>query len=228
MSIKFRFVCATRETREDFPIKTALGRSLAAYRYPFVQLRLFPSNSNGLPMLYNTALREAADDPAILIFVHDDVLMCDLFWPNTVFSGLRAFDILGVAGNRRRLPNQPSWFFTDAQLNRDTAENLSGVVAHGTTFPPENVSVYGPPCQQVKLMDGLMMIAKSETLLSKNIRFDERFDFHFYDMDFCRQAEEQNLRMGTWTISLIHRSGGAFGTPGWRAAYAKYLEKWGS
>jgi hypothetical protein len=34
--------------------------------------------------------------------------------------------------------------------------------------------------------------------------------------------------MGTWTISVIHQSGGNFGTPSWQAGYAKYLEKWQS
>jgi hypothetical protein len=225
---RFRFVCATREREEDFGSRTALGRSLALYRFPFVELRLFPANSAGLPKLYNTAIEEAAGDPAILIFVHDDVFLCDFFWPHHVLAGLRAFDVVGLAGNRRRLPAQPSWFFTDMEFHRDQPQNYSGVVAHGTSFPPENLSVYGPPCQQVKLLDGLMLIANSETLSSRQIRFDERFDFHFYDMDFCRQAELAKLRMGTWTLSVIHQSGGAFGTPGWRAGYAKYLEKWQS
>ncbi len=228
MSVKFRFVCASRESREDFAVKTALGRSLALYKYPFVELRLFPSNAVGLPALYNAAISEAVADPATLIFVHDDVFLCDFFWPNHLYAGLRSFDVLGLAGNKRRLPKQPSWFFKDAELNRDAPENYSGVVAHGSTFPPQNVSFYGPPCQQVKLLDGLMLAVKSETLLTRDVRFDERFDFHFYDLDFCRQAELRQLRMGTWTLSVIHESGGAFGTPSWRAGYEKYLEKWGS
>jgi GT2 family glycosyltransferase len=225
--VKFRFVCATRESREDFPTKTALGRSLALFKYPFVELRLFPSNSVGLPTLYNTAIREAAADPAIMVFVHDDVFLCDFFWPNHMYAGLRTFDIVGLAGNKRRVPNQPSWFFKDIELHPDSPENYSGLVAHGTSYPPE-INFYGPPCQRVKLLDGLMLIANSETLLSKQISFDERFEFHFYDLDFCRQAELRKLSLGTWTLSVIHQSAGAFGTPSWRAAYVKYLEKWQS
>jgi GT2 family glycosyltransferase len=226
--LKFRFVCASRKSTEEFHRTTALGRSLALYPYPFVDLRLFPSNTVGLPTLYNTALREAENDPAILIFMHDDVFLCDFFWPKQISAALTSFDIVGVAGNKRRLPNQPSWFFTDRQFNKDTWENYSGFVAHGQSFPPDNISFYGPPCQRVKLLDGLMLIAKSETLLAKQISFDERFDFHFYDLDFCRQAELQQLRMGTWNISVIHQSGGAFGTASWNAAYSRYLEKWKS
>jgi Glycosyltransferase like family len=225
---KFRFVCATRETREEFATKTALGRSLSLCKYSHMEVRLFPVNSVGLATLYNVALREAATDPAILIFAHDDMYLCDFFWPSTFLAGLAMFDILGLAGNKRRVPNQPAWAFLDTTLSWDAAENLSGIGGHGEGFPPSKVSVYGPPCQEVKLLDGLMLIVRSETLLSSGIRFDERFEFHFYDMDFCRQAELQKLRMGTWPITAVHTSLGVFGTPQWRAAYKKYLEKWQS
>jgi hypothetical protein len=225
---KFRFVCATRETREQFATKTALGRSLSLCNYSNMEVRLFPGNSAGLPTLYNLALREAATDPAILIFAHDDMYLCDFFWPSTFLAGLAVFDILGLAGNKRRVPSQPAWAFVDTDLRWDHAENLSGIVGHGAGFPPSKVAIYGPPCQEVKLLDGLMLIVRSETLLSSGIRFDERFDFHFYDMDFCRQAELRKLRMGTWPITAVHESLGVFGTPQWQAAYKRYLEKWRS
>jgi hypothetical protein len=46
-------------------------------------------------------------------------------------------------------------------------------------------------------------------------------------MDFCRQAELKGLRMGTWPISVVHESAGAFNTPPWRTAYDCYLRKYG-
>jgi hypothetical protein len=226
MNVKFRVVSATRRTREEFFAATALGRSLALY--PFVELRLFPSNSLGLPTIYNTALREAEHDPAILVFIHDDVYLSDFFWHKHLFDGLRVFDIVGVIGNKRRVPNQCSWLCIDDKLTWDAMDNLSGVIAHGTGFPPQRYEWFGPPCQEVKLLDGLMLAARSETLLSSKVGFDERFDFHFYDMDFCRQAENRCLRMGTWNLSLIHESRGNAGDPSWREQYQKYLSKWKS
>jgi GT2 family glycosyltransferase len=225
MSAKYRFVCATRQPQERFHTSTALGRSLSIYNYGFMEIRLFPSNSAGLPLVYNTALSEAAADPAILIFVHDDVYICDFFWPTQILSGLSSFDILGIAGNRRRTPRQPTWHH-DGNFTRDEGY-LSGVWGQGKGFPPETLNFFGRPCQEVKLLDGLMLIARSETLLAKGIRFDERFDFHFYDLDFCRQAEQSGLKMATWPISVIHESDGSYG-PSWHAAYARYLEKWHS
>lgn len=228
MNLRFRFVCATRESTEGFHTKTALGRSLAHYQPGATELKLYPNNHQGLPRLYNQAIREAASNPATLIFIHDDVHLCDLFWPAHVAVGLKSFDVLGVAGNVRRVARQPSWLYLDDRFTPDTRENLSGIVAHGSGFPPVSVNVYGPPGQQVKLLDGVLLAARSETLLSHRIEFDERFDFHFYDMDFCRQAELKQLRLGTWTVSIVHESGGGFVSSSWRAAYERYLEKWQS
>jgi len=229
MSLKFRFVCATRATREEFAAKSALGLSLALFRsYSFLELRLFPSNTSGLPLVYNTALREAATDPAILVFAHDDIYLCDFFWPMRLMTALDSFQIVGLAGNRRRVPGQPAWAFVDPSFTWDKPENLSGIVGHGAGFPPESLSFFGTPGVEVKLLDGLLLAARSEILLARGVAFDERFDFHFYDMDLCRQAEARNLRMGTCSISVIHQSPGKFGTPQWQKAYGQYLEKWGS
>jgi hypothetical protein len=47
-----------------------------------------------------------------------------------------------------------------------------------------------------------------------------------YDLDFCRQAEAKNLKMGTGDISVVHASCGEHGTDSWIAGYQKYLDKW--
>jgi GT2 family glycosyltransferase len=225
---KIRLVCATRATREAFLTDTALGRSCKVYGFLSVlEVRLFAENRAGLPSVYNQAIREAKDKPALLVFIHDDVHLVDFYWSDHLISGLQSYQILGVAGNKRRVPRQPAWAFVDDKFTWDARENLSGIVGHGTGFPCQNLSVFGPPNQQVKTLDGVMLAAHSETLHQHQLFFDERFDFHFYDVDFCRQAEAKQLSMGTYPISLVHESGGAFGTPAWRAAYQKYLEKWG-
>jgi GT2 family glycosyltransferase len=151
----------------------------------------------------------------------------DFFWIHSIFNGLHNFGIVGIAGNKRRIPFQPSWAFIDKGFKWDDPENLSGIVGHGNTFPPENLSVFGPPFQEVKLLDGVLLAAFSETLIKKQIRFDEKFKFHFYDVDFCRQAEVHGITMGTIPLSLIHESGGNFDSDNWRNSYADYLKKWG-
>ncbi|MGL4282490.1 MAG: glycosyltransferase [Eubacterium aggregans] len=225
---KIRFVVATTETIEGFHNKTATGRSLKLYKYPYVELRLFEQNKRGLPEVYNQAILESRHDPAVLVFMHDDIHLVDFFWAVNLLEGLKHFDVIGLAGNKRRLPRQPAWAFVDEKFTWDNRENLTGVVGHGNGFPPDMVSIFGNPCYPVKLLDGLFLAVDSQTLESKGLSFDERFDFHFYDMDFCRQAEVRGVSMGTWSISMIHESGGGFGTEAWGEGYQRYLEKWGS
>ncbi|HEV2442514.1 MAG TPA: glycosyltransferase [Steroidobacteraceae bacterium] len=225
--MKVRIVCATRAARESFAGATALGKSLSLLRPAGVELRLFAGNTSGLPSIYNTAIDESAADPAILLFIHDDVHLCDFHWTDTLNAALEQFAIVGVAGNRRRVARQPGWRFLDERFTRDRRENLSGTVGHGNGFPAERVDVYGPSRQPVSLLDGVMLGVKSETLHAGKLRFDEQFDFHFYDLDLCRQAERAGISMGTCAVSLIHESKGGFGGEGWRRGYERYLQKWG-
>src|SRR6185437_6852230 len=189
--VKVRIVCATRAARDAFPSATALGKTLSVHRPMDVELRLFTDNTAGLPSVYNIAIEESAEDPAILLFIHDDVHLCDFHWTATLNDALGQFGIVGAAGNRRRIPRQPGWRFLDERFTRDGRENLSG------------------------------------TLHAKALRFDEQFDFHFYDLDLCRQAERAGVSMGTCAVSLIHESKGNFGGDDWRRGYEHYLAKWG-
>ncbi len=221
-----RFVVATRETESDFYTKTATGRSLLFYKSDYFDVRLFAANTRGLSEVYNIALDECRNTPCTLVFIHDDVHILEYFWAEKIEEAAERFDIAGVAGNVRRVAGQPAWAFVNDAFTWDARENLSGVVGHGKGFPPANLSVFGPAGREVKLMDGLILVAKSQTLLRSDVRFDPRFQFHFYDMDLCRQAEAKGLKMGTMVLSLIHESPGSFGGESWRRAYSDYLAKW--
>lgn len=223
-----RIVTATRLSRELFLTQSLLGRSLQAMRgMSRVEVALYAENTQGLPSLYNREIAKSANRPAILVFVHDDVMFCDFHWGQRIREGLARFEVIGLAGNRRRLPGQPAWAFIDDRLTWDDRANLSGVVGHGPGFPPPNLSVFGPVGVEVKLLDGLLLAADSRTLVGRGLRFDERFTFHFYDMDFCRSAEKVGVRMGTWPLSVVHGSGGNFRSASWRAGLERYRAKWG-
>lgn len=224
--IKIKFIVATRETVENFWTKTATGKSLALYRSLHIEVILSADNSKGLPEIYNAAIEACRSDPAVLIFAHDDLHILDFYWMDAVFNGLSQFGIIGLAGNRRRVPFQSSWAFIDQEFTWDDSSNLSGLVGHGDAFPPTNLSNFGPPLQEVKLLDGLLLAAFSETLIQNHMKFDEQFKFHFYDLDFCRQAEIRGIKMGTIPLSLIHESGGSFGSEAWYQGYETYLQKW--
>lgn len=218
---------ATRQSTEQFWDNIATGVSLTLFPSPQLEVALYPENSKGLSEIYNKEIEQSKHDPCLLIFAHDDLHILDFFWMQQIFNGLSHFGIVGVAGNKRRIPFQPAWAFIDGNFTWDDSANLSGIVGHGNSFPPSNISNFGPPFQEVKLLDGLILAAFSETLIKNHIRFDEKFKFHFYDMDFCRQAEIRGITMGTIPLSLIHQSGGNFGSEDWKSSYHKYLQKWG-
>ncbi len=219
-------VSATRLSESEFLAKSALGISLRRLGHDNrLHARIAFANRRGLPEFYNACILAAGDQDA-LVFVHDDVWIDDNFLADRVLEGLRAFDVIGVAGNRRRVPRQPSWAFVDSQFSWDDRVNLSGLVAHGA-HPFGAISYFGAVPGECELLDGVFLAARKSVLAAKGVAFDPRFDFHFYDMDFCRCARQRGLRLGTWPISLTHQSGGAFGRERWREGYRAYVEKWG-
>jgi len=218
---------ATRMQEKDFWAKSALGLSLRRLSY---DKRLVPTifyaNTRGLPELFNSRIT-APENRQILVFIHDDVWLDDYHLADRLIEGLNRYDLLGVAGNRRRAESQPAWPFKDDQFTWDERENLSGSVAHGEQ-PFGTISYFGPVPAECELLDGVLLAARKSMFAEQKILFDPRFDFHFYDMDLCRAARAKGLRLGTWPVSITHQSSGAFNSPSWREAYEKYRNKWRS
>lgn len=219
-------VSATRFSESDFWSKSALGLSLNRHLKQNSQIAtsIAFNNTKGLSDVFNEAI-EAVAENAYLVFLHDDVWIDEANFVEKLISGLERFDVIGIAGNKRRLPKQPSWAFIDTQFTWDDAANLSGFVAHGKNAFG-HISEYGQVPAECELMDGVFLAVKKSTLINSNVKFDPQFDFHFYDLDFCRSARQAGLTLGTWHINLTHQSGGAFGSEGWFNKYQLYLKKW--
>jgi GT2 family glycosyltransferase len=221
------FVSATRMTEKEFGESSALGRSLArlgeAEAGRWVTEVAF-ENRRGLSEVFNERI-QARSEHDILVFVHDDVWIDDFFISDHLEEALHEFAVVGVAGNRRRVPRQPAWAFTTLDFQWDERVNLCGGIAHAPT-PFGTIARFGPTYVECELLDGVFVAARRSTLLEHGVLFDTRFKFHFYDLDFCRTARVKGLRLGCWPIALTHQSGGAFDSPSWREGYAAYLEKW--
>jgi GT2 family glycosyltransferase len=219
-------VSATRHSEAAFWSGSALGISLKRLQFDDrLRAQIAFKNHRGLPEIFNSHIAGCSENDQ-LVFVHDDVWIDDYFLADRVLEGLKVYDVIGVAGNRRRLPGQPAWAFKDTKLTWDEKVFLSGSVGHGT-HPFGGVTSFGPVPQDCELLDGVFLAANAANLRKHNIYFDNRFDFHFYDMDFCRTARKGNLRLGTWPICLTHQSRGAFSSPEWRQKHIAYLDKWG-
>jgi hypothetical protein len=219
-------VSATRRSEKDFWEESALGLSLRRLSPDWrLTAHIAFENTLPLPEVYNARIN-AIDSKPILVFIHDDVWIDDSFFADRILEGLKSFDVIGVAGNRRRVPNQPSWAFQDGEMTWDTT-HLSGHVAHGS-HPFGAIAFFGPAPAECELLDGLFIATKKKTLTKAKVRFDSRFDFHFYDLDFCRSARAKGLRLGTWPICLTHQSEGreGYASQNWSDKYRVYLEKW--
>jgi GT2 family glycosyltransferase len=223
-------ISATRRSEKDFWSNSALGLSLERFGYDVrLKTNIAFENQRGLPEIFNERIAEK-NSTDILVFIHDDVWINDYFFADRVIEGLISFDVIGVAGNRRRAPNQPTWAFKsliDGKATWDDRSNLSGSVAGGKA-PFGRLSYFGPAPAECELLDGIFLAAKKSTLVENEILFDPTFDFHFYDMDFCRSARAKGLRLGTCPISLTHQSGGAFVSQNWRDKLLLYRNKWGN
>jgi tetratricopeptide (TPR) repeat protein len=221
-----KIVSATRYSESDFWNKSALGISLKRHlkQNSDMSVSVAFNNTHGLSEVFNQVI-EQDDSETILVFVHDDVWIDEANLVDTLITGLEHFDVIGVAGNKRRVPNQPAWAFIDNQFTWDQAINLSGRVAHGKEAFG-NINDYGVVPAECELMDGVFLATKKSTLINSGVKFDPQFDFHFYDLDFCRSARLAGLKLGTWLVSLTHQSGGAFGSVGWVNKYQLYLNKW--
>ncbi len=219
---KIEIVSATRYNNQEFP-QTPLAQSIRRMAFdPRLAFHITLSNSIGLPEIYNRRIRESEHD--ILVFVHDDVWIDDYFLVDRVIEGLEHYQAIGVAGNTRLLESHVAWHLKNGEWDFSC---LSGAVAHGAT-PFGLVSRFGDTPRECELMDGVLLAARRSVLMERNLSFDTRFSFHFYDLDFCRTLRQEGLSIGTWPIAITHQSKGAFGSPEWRQALALYRTKWPS
>jgi len=226
--LNIEIVSATRLPEDDFWNNSALGLSLRRLAY---DVRLTPSiafeNKRGLPEVFNSRIT-SSENNEIIVFIHDDIWIEDFFFADRIISGLQDFDVIGIAGNKQRIANQPGWAFKgviDGKLQWDDLSHLSGSVAHGS-LPFGDISFFGSAPAECELLDGVFLAAKKSTLTAHQVLFDTQFDFHFYDLDFCRSARDKGLRLGTWPISMTHQSAGAFNTLPWRDKLDLYRKKW--
>lgn len=252
------FIAATRSTPDGFWNSSPLGLSINRLSSPLVlrnddSARLPVSYSSavafenkcGLSEIFNKGIdhyllgrpqsnsqilpteNDEVQSEQILVFCHDDIWIDDSQIGEHLIAAVNRFDVVGVAGCETRIPSQAAWSFQDLSCSVPVS-NASGMIAHGA-HPLGQISYYGPSCRPCELLDGVLIAVRLSTLqLNPRLRFDCRFKFHFYDMDFCRTASSMDLRIGTWPIALTHSSMQSYKGALWQESYATYIEKWGA
>jgi GT2 family glycosyltransferase len=226
-------VSATQFPDTLFAEATFLGRSLARIPdslRPSVTMAFGNTGPGalGLADIFNRVI-ERTDPQTNLVFVHDDVYLNDWFFAQRVLDALERFDVVGVAGSLNPDLSQPSWALRfDADLKPagwQPGVQRSGAVSHFDYTSPK-ISVYGPSPASCSLLDGVFIAVKTAVVKERGVRFDPRFRFHCYDIDFCRSAAQQGLKLGTWPLSITHDSAGSYGSEDFKQAARLYLEKW--
>jgi hypothetical protein len=248
------FISATRSSEELFWASSPLGLSVKRLSLAHPQTAscdefdlnviyrscIFFENSKGLSEIYNFFIEQRLSleynsgvTDEILVFIHDDVWIDDANVGQHLVDSLKEFDVVGVLGSVDRAAGQANWAYLPVPIKLNGFEllsnpNMGGVSGSisGGVNPCGDILYYGPWKRECELLDGVFLAVRKQTLSQTSLRFDPCFDFHFYDLDFCRAARTHGLRLGTWPISLTHQSVGAVGED-WLLAHSAYLSKWG-
>lgn len=214
-SNNYFFVVATTKTQEDFEKKSQIALFLDKSGYRSSSKIIFENNT-GLPALYNSFINEENKDQRI-VFVHDDVLIEDIFLEEKLDIAFEKYDIVGLAGSKKcDLSKPPAWHLMSER------EHHVGEVAHSHQKKIWT-TVFGPTDSRALVLDGLFIAVNVQKLLETNTRFDENFDFHHYDITFCLKANQNKLKMGVYPIKVVHFGlGDSMNTPQWHQSAEKF------
>jgi hypothetical protein len=194
---KYKIICATPFNKEEFKEKSQLALFLDKNML-WGNSKIIYQNTNGLSKVYNSFINSTNKDN-YLIFVHDDVLIEDLFFFEKLDIAFSKYDILGLAGSKEcNLKSQiPAW-----HLMSDRSKFV-GEVAHSKDKTVWT-TVFGPTESRALVLDGLFIAVNVNRLLETNTKFDENFTFHHYDITFCLLANKNRLKLGVYPIKVTH------------------------
>ena len=227
-----RFVVATEHTQKSFVnAEFYKFKQRADIDTPFTNnfaFNLFYENKKGLSAIYNQFIAEKYKDDYV-VFVHDDVLIADIFAYDKIVDGLSKYAIIGLAGTTKIVhTDYPAWHIMAGWQIPGVGKKYSvGEVAHKLNDGNITTSVYGPIGGRALLLDGLFIGVNVNSLLQANVRFDEDFNFHHYDLSFCLRSNEAKLKMGVIQLFCTHSGlGDSMHSEEWKQSAIKFKQKY--
>jgi hypothetical protein len=221
-SNNYHFVIATPKCGDDFREKSQMALFIDKMTtLKNIKYTVIFENKEGLPKVYNQFINEKYKDEKI-IFVHDDVIIDDLFWEEKLTIAFEKYDIVGLAGSKKCNLSSPimAWHL---MCNR---EDMIGEVAHSKD-KNSWTTVFGPSNSRALIIDGLFIAVNVKRLLETNTKFDESFDFHHYDMSFCIRANQNKLKMGVYPIKVTHYGlGDSMNSESWKKSSEIFKKKY--
>jgi hypothetical protein len=186
-----------------------------------VDFFVFTDNQRGLSECYNEILNNSEHQDKVVLFVHDDVVLEDLFLYEKLTNS--PYSITGLAGAKTfdKRANMLAWHLSAPK------EDYVGEVTHVKSDSTVWTTVFGPTTSRALILDGLFLSCKISDLKQKSLEFDDDFKFHFYDIAFCLKANEKKVSCGVLPIRAIHHGlGDSMLTPQWSEANIKFKEKY--
>jgi hypothetical protein len=170
-----------------------------------IKLKIHFNNKTPLPKIYNQYLtKETLAKHDIVVFAHDDVYVDDLKVKGKLDLAANGLDIIGVAGCLNPKLQKPAlWHLMSDQ------KDWRGHVAH--TVDERGViqmTSFGPTPSRVAIVDGVFIAVNLKSILDVDWRFNEKFEFHHYDISSCIDANKLKLKVGVIPVNIIHDSPG--------------------
>lgn len=212
-------ICTQAKTDEEFqklPIYPSLKKQYET-NAPHIDFYVFKDNNRGLSVCYNEILREPKHSGKTVLFVHDDVILDDLFLYEKLTGS--PYTITGLAGAKsfNKQSGKLAWHLSAPPS--DYVGEVSHVNQEGKIW----TSVFGPTNSRALVVDGLFISCKVNEM--NGLEFDENFNFHFYDIAFCLKANEKKVKCGVLPIHVIHHGlGDSMLSADWEATSIKFKE----
>ena len=190
-------------------------------------------DGDSLAVIYNDAINNNnIKNHDYLIFCHDDLSLEDAQLLNKLDAAIgedSEFAICGLAGNAKcNIQDKNLWHLMGDR------KSMSGAVAHYTGKDDTEcfMTPFGATPKRVLLLDGVFIAINLKKIKEAGLRFDEDnpSEFHFYDLDFCLQANKLGLKMTTVPIWAVHTSHGLsdINNKKWVEGNKYFKNKWGN
>jgi hypothetical protein len=191
--------CTRIKNMEDFknrPIFKSIEKLTNLYSLKEFDFKICSDNKIGLSEVYNSYINNKEHINDILLFVHDDVTIKDLFLVETLNKS--PYAVTGLAGTKTaNLNAPPAWHLMSDKLD------YVGEVMH-TKEDTTWTTVFGPTKTRTLLIDGLFISINVEKIINTKARFNEKFKFHHYDLAFCFECNKSKVPVGVMPISVEH------------------------
>lgn len=162
----------------------------------------------------------------VVVFLHDDIILNDcMIYEKLVEAKNRGMDVVGVAGGKGWVPppdRSAHWGWTSASRSCGMAGIVNHVSPEGKLF----ASHYGETPTRTLTVDGCFMVFMNKAL-DKGLRFNQKYDFDFYDMALSMDAYKLGLKTGVEPVLLTHLSRGeGIRKPEFLESQNKFLEEY--